>query len=101
MIERIIFATLALIRAELREHRELITAYGFTLDALTVRVEACQHSGRQMDDMTALEVDVASLRHDIKEVMESQAKKVMERSIWRFPNLVNYARLISSNESKA
>ncbi|KAK4733718.1 hypothetical protein R3W88_007979 [Solanum pinnatisectum] len=42
MIERAIIATLAPIRAEFREHQELITAHGLALDDLTVRVEACK-----------------------------------------------------------
>ncbi|KAK4713448.1 hypothetical protein R3W88_019355 [Solanum pinnatisectum] len=42
MIERAIVAALDPIRDKLREHRERITAHGLVLDALIVRVEACE-----------------------------------------------------------
>uniref|UniRef100_M1DIJ5 Uncharacterized protein n=1 Tax=Solanum tuberosum TaxID=4113 RepID=M1DIJ5_SOLTU len=38
LIKRAIDTTLALIRAELREHKERIYVHGFALDALIVRV---------------------------------------------------------------
>ncbi|KAK4731778.1 hypothetical protein R3W88_024766 [Solanum pinnatisectum] len=42
MIERAIVDVLAPIRAELREHRKLITTRSLALDALMVRIEACE-----------------------------------------------------------
>ncbi|KAK4733833.1 hypothetical protein R3W88_008094 [Solanum pinnatisectum] len=41
MIERAIANALALIRVEMREHRELINGHRLALDALTMRVDAC------------------------------------------------------------
>ncbi|WMV50819.1 hypothetical protein MTR67_044204 [Solanum verrucosum] len=68
MIERDIVIAIAPIQAELREHRELITAYGTSLDALTVRMEACEQSGRQSADVTALRADITNLKGDVDEL---------------------------------
>ncbi|WMV25187.1 hypothetical protein MTR67_018572 [Solanum verrucosum] len=65
MIKRSIAVALAPIRAELREHQELITAHGFVLDTLRVRVDACEQGRMQCDDVTTLKADIVVLRHDM------------------------------------
>ncbi|XP_049355205.1 uncharacterized protein LOC125819808 [Solanum verrucosum] len=65
MIERAIDAALASIRAELREHRELIDAHELVLDAATVIVEACEKGRSQSEDMMTLKADIVGLRCDV------------------------------------
>lgn len=68
MIEWAIVATLAPIRAELREQWELITAHGVAYNSLAMRIEACEQGGCHSADFTTLRAYVAGLMCDMDEL---------------------------------
>ncbi|XP_049397376.1 uncharacterized protein LOC125861554 [Solanum stenotomum] len=65
MIERAIDVALASIRAELREHRELIDAHGLVLNTAAVIVEACEKGRSQSEDIMTLKADIVGLRCNV------------------------------------
>jgi len=73
----------------LREHREIIDALGLALDALTVRVEACEQGKGVCEVVTALKVDIIKLRCDMDEL------KSIDFSI--FFNIVELPEVSSTN----
>ncbi|XP_049381343.1 uncharacterized protein LOC125845896 [Solanum stenotomum] len=55
----------------------MINAYELALDALTVRVEACEQGKRVSDDVAALKVDIVGLRHDVDEVKSTDLSMLL------------------------
>ncbi|XP_049363667.1 uncharacterized protein LOC125828401 [Solanum verrucosum] len=76
LIQREIVAALTPIRAKLREHRERIDAHGPALDALTVRVEACEQGQGASKDVMALKDDIVGLRREVDELKSTDLSKL-------------------------
>jgi len=68
VIEQAITTTLALIRAEMREHRELIKVHKLALDAVIVRVEECEHRQCAANAVPTLKDNIVGLHRDVDEL---------------------------------
>ncbi|WMV41136.1 hypothetical protein MTR67_034521 [Solanum verrucosum] len=61
LIEQTVVDALSPIRAEIRDHREMIDGHGLALDAFTLRIEGCEKSQGATDAVTALKADLRYL----------------------------------------
>ncbi|XP_049399700.1 uncharacterized protein LOC125863717 [Solanum stenotomum] len=67
-IEWVIVATLAPIRAEMREYRVQIEGHKLALDDLALRVEECEKDQAPTDVVTTLKADIVGLHRDVDEM---------------------------------